>query len=264
MAVYQVAPTWNVVFLPFFVLLALVTALGVSLWLSALYVLYRDVQYVIPFLVQLWFFLTPVFYPTSEIPTGWPSVDLQPEPHDGGHRRLSLGAPRPAGPGHDVLALGRDEPGRLRGRPATTSGAWSASSRTSYEHRDQHLRARQAVHDRRRTGARGDPARRDHERRHRARPPAAPRGLVDRARERALGAARRELRRGRRSGDRRHRPQRRRQEHPAQDPHAHHRADDGAHRASTGASAACSKWAPGSTRSSAAARTSTSTAPSWA
>lgn len=74
MGVYHVAPTWNVVFLPFFVLLALVTALGVSLWLSALYVLYRDVQYVIPFLVQLWFFLTPVFYPTSKIPEGRASV----------------------------------------------------------------------------------------------------------------------------------------------------------------------------------------------
>ena len=71
MAVYHVAPTWHIVFLPFFVLLALVTALGVSLWLSALYVLYRDVQYVIPFLVQLWFFLSPVTYPISKIPPHW-------------------------------------------------------------------------------------------------------------------------------------------------------------------------------------------------
>ncbi len=67
MAVYQVPPTLNVVFLPFFVLLALVIALGVSLWLSALYVLYRDVQYVIPFLVQLWMFLSPVLYPVARI-----------------------------------------------------------------------------------------------------------------------------------------------------------------------------------------------------
>ena len=73
MALYGVAPTWQIVFLPLFVLLALVTALGVSLWLSALNVLYRDVQYIIPFLVQLWMFLSPVFYPTTKIDTypGW-------------------------------------------------------------------------------------------------------------------------------------------------------------------------------------------------
>ena len=100
MAVYQVAPTWHVVFLPFFVLLALVTALGVSLWLSALNVLYRDVQYVIPFLVQLWMFLSPVLYPTSKIENkpGMGPGDLQPQPHDGRDRRLPLGAVRPAGP----------------------------------------------------------------------------------------------------------------------------------------------------------------------
>ena len=98
MAVYQVAPTWQVVFLPFFVLLALITALGVSLWLSALYVLYRDVQYVIPFLVQLWFFLTPVFYPTSEIPAGWPNVIYNLNPMTGvigGFRWALLGERAP-------------------------------------------------------------------------------------------------------------------------------------------------------------------------
>ena len=63
MAYYQVAPTWNVVWLPFFVLLALVTALGVALWLAALNVLYRDVQYIIPFVIQLWMFISPVIYP---------------------------------------------------------------------------------------------------------------------------------------------------------------------------------------------------------
>ncbi len=74
MAAYRVVPTWHVVFLPFFTLLALVTAMGVSLWLSALYVLYRDVQYIIPFLVQIWMYVSPVMYPTSKIPAGWPSV----------------------------------------------------------------------------------------------------------------------------------------------------------------------------------------------
>lgn len=98
MVAYQVAPTWNVIFLPFFVLLALVTALGVSLWLSALYVLYRDVQYVIPFLVQLWFFLTPVTYPANMIPSGWASVVYNLNPMTGvigGFRWALLGQQAP-------------------------------------------------------------------------------------------------------------------------------------------------------------------------
>jgi lipopolysaccharide transport system permease protein len=70
MAAYGVVPTWHVVFLPLFIALALLTALAVGLWLSALNVLYRDVAYIIPFLVQLWMFLSPVIYPISKIPAG--------------------------------------------------------------------------------------------------------------------------------------------------------------------------------------------------
>jgi len=70
MGAYGIAPTWHVVFLPLFILQALATALAVSLWLSALNVLYRDVQYVIPFLVQLWMFVSPVIYPIDKIPAG--------------------------------------------------------------------------------------------------------------------------------------------------------------------------------------------------
>jgi lipopolysaccharide transport system permease protein len=57
--------------LPLFLLLALLTALGVSLWLSALHVKYRDVGYIIPFLIQIWFFLTPVAYPSTLISARW-------------------------------------------------------------------------------------------------------------------------------------------------------------------------------------------------
>ena len=71
MAVYKVTPTWNIVWLPFFTLLSLATAMGVSLWLSALYVLYRDVQYIIPFLVQIWMYLSFVMVPASKIPHKW-------------------------------------------------------------------------------------------------------------------------------------------------------------------------------------------------
>ena len=68
MIYYGIAPTWAVVWLPAFLLLALATALGVGMWLSALNVRYRDVNYLVPFLVQVWMYLTPVVYGTTLIP----------------------------------------------------------------------------------------------------------------------------------------------------------------------------------------------------
>jgi lipopolysaccharide transport system permease protein len=71
MAYYGVAPSMTVVTLPFFVLLASVTALGAGLWLSALNVQFRDVKYVMPFLLQVWMFATPIAYPSSLIHDPW-------------------------------------------------------------------------------------------------------------------------------------------------------------------------------------------------
>jgi len=68
MAYYGFQPTLNVVFLPLFILLALVTSLGIGLWLSALNVKYRDFQYTVPFIIQLWMFASPVVYPASLLP----------------------------------------------------------------------------------------------------------------------------------------------------------------------------------------------------
>lgn len=68
---YQVHLTSNIFLLPFFLLLALVTALGVGLWLSALNVIYRDINYIIPFLTQFWLFITPIAYPSSMVPERW-------------------------------------------------------------------------------------------------------------------------------------------------------------------------------------------------
>jgi len=68
---YSIMPTINVVWIPFFVLLTLVTSLGVGLWLSALNVEYRDVKYVVPFLTQFWMFATPIAYPSSLLPQPW-------------------------------------------------------------------------------------------------------------------------------------------------------------------------------------------------
>ncbi len=71
MLVYGIVPTKNIVFLPFFLLLALITSLGVGLWLSAMNVKYRDVRYTVSFLVQLWLFATPIAYPSSIVPEQW-------------------------------------------------------------------------------------------------------------------------------------------------------------------------------------------------
>jgi lipopolysaccharide transport system permease protein len=68
---YRIAPTSNIVWLPLFLLLALVTALGASLWFAALNVRFRDVRYIVPFLVQFWLFLTPIAYPSSIVPEPW-------------------------------------------------------------------------------------------------------------------------------------------------------------------------------------------------
>jgi lipopolysaccharide transport system permease protein len=74
MAYYGMTPTTNIVFLPLFLLQALVTALGVGLWLSALNVEFRDVRYVVPFLIQIWLFATPIAYPSSLLSEPWRTV----------------------------------------------------------------------------------------------------------------------------------------------------------------------------------------------
>jgi lipopolysaccharide transport system permease protein len=68
MVYYGVAPTMAVVWLPALLLLAMLTALGFGLWLSALNVRFRDVNYIIPYLIQVWMYLTPVIYGSTLIP----------------------------------------------------------------------------------------------------------------------------------------------------------------------------------------------------
>ncbi len=70
MIYYQVWPTLLMLWVIPLTLLALVTALAVSLWLSALNVLYRDVQHMVPFLIQFWMYASPVAYSATLIPTG--------------------------------------------------------------------------------------------------------------------------------------------------------------------------------------------------
>lgn len=71
---YDLKITPNIWALPFFLLLALVTSLGVGLWLSAMNVFYRDIGYIIPFLTQLWFYLSPIVYSTNTVPEKWQPI----------------------------------------------------------------------------------------------------------------------------------------------------------------------------------------------
>src|ERR1044072_7426805 len=76
---YGIVPGWQIVALPAFILLAIMTALAVGLWLSALNVQYRDVRYTINFLIQFWLFATPVAYPSSLVTERWrPLYGLNP------------------------------------------------------------------------------------------------------------------------------------------------------------------------------------------
>jgi lipopolysaccharide transport system permease protein len=68
---FGIVPTGNVVWLPLLLLLALVTSLGVGLWLTAMNVQFRDVRYAVPFLVQAWMFATPIAYPSSLLDEPW-------------------------------------------------------------------------------------------------------------------------------------------------------------------------------------------------
>jgi lipopolysaccharide transport system permease protein len=74
MLYYRILPTANTLWLPLFLLLALVTSLGVGLWLSALNVQFRDVRYVVPFVTQFWLFATPIAYPSSLLSEPWHTV----------------------------------------------------------------------------------------------------------------------------------------------------------------------------------------------
>jgi lipopolysaccharide transport system permease protein len=71
MAWFGIVPTWHVVTVVFFLFIALITALAVGLWLSALNVKYRDVGYAIPFLVQFWMYASPVAYSVRLVPEKW-------------------------------------------------------------------------------------------------------------------------------------------------------------------------------------------------
>jgi lipopolysaccharide transport system permease protein len=75
---WQFVPDWRIIFLPLFVVLTLVTAIGTGLWLTALTVKYRDFRFVVPFLLQVGLFLSPVGFSTTNLPTWRQLYSLNP------------------------------------------------------------------------------------------------------------------------------------------------------------------------------------------
>lgn len=71
---FGVWPSWHVVFLPAFILLAIAASLGVGLWLCGISVRYRDVPFVLPYVIQLWFYATPVLYPIKRLPEPYRAI----------------------------------------------------------------------------------------------------------------------------------------------------------------------------------------------
>lgn len=102
MAAYGMTPGWGLASLPVFVFLAILSALAVSLWLSALNTRYRDIRHAIPFLAQLWMFVTPVVYSSESLLAGaprWAYVVYGLNPMAGvveGFRWALLGTPPPS------------------------------------------------------------------------------------------------------------------------------------------------------------------------
>lgn len=71
MAWFEVLPTWRILLLPLFAGLAAIVTLSGGLWISALYVKYRDVGHILPMFIQLWMFVSPVLYPVNKVPEAW-------------------------------------------------------------------------------------------------------------------------------------------------------------------------------------------------
>jgi homopolymeric O-antigen transport system permease protein len=71
MIYYGVVLTWGILLVPVIILFTTVLALGVGMWVSALNVKYRDVRFALPFVIQLWMFLSPIIYPSTFVPARW-------------------------------------------------------------------------------------------------------------------------------------------------------------------------------------------------
>ncbi|MDQ3821236.1 MAG: ABC transporter permease, partial [Acidobacteriota bacterium] len=71
MTFYGIVVSWNMLMLPMLIVLTTLVSLSVGMWMSALNVRYRDIRYIMPFLIQVWLFASPVIYPLSMVPPKW-------------------------------------------------------------------------------------------------------------------------------------------------------------------------------------------------
>ena len=148
---FTVWPSPAIVLAPLFIFLALVTALGVGLWLSAVNVRYRDVPYAIPFLVQIWLFVSRVSC-TRSAPSREVAVDPRPQPDGRSHQRLPVGRRSDTAPPNLGMTLvsvgvdGRDVRGRAVVLPA---GRAALRRRDLISRRDPAAGRREEVPDRR-------------------------------------------------------------------------------------------------------------------
>jgi len=71
MLIYQITPTTQLLLFPVFAIGLVMSAIGISMWLTAITVVYRDFRFVIPFMVQIWMYVTPIIYPVSFVPESW-------------------------------------------------------------------------------------------------------------------------------------------------------------------------------------------------
>ena len=128
---YGVAPGWQLLTLPLFVLLAFGLSLGLGLLLAALNVEYRDFRYIVPFIVQFGLFISPIAFTTANVPGAL--ADAVRAQSDGGHhRRLPVVDPRrpAAARARGDRAVGGRHRVRCCSWACGTSAAWSAASPT--------------------------------------------------------------------------------------------------------------------------------------
>lgn len=74
MAYYNIWPSWNILLVPFLILIAMTLALAIGLWLGPINARYRDVMHTLPFVVQVWMYATPIVYPLSMVPERWKAL----------------------------------------------------------------------------------------------------------------------------------------------------------------------------------------------
>ena len=129
---YRVVPSWTIVFLPLLVLLTLIATLGIGIMISALTVFYRDFKHIVPFLMQIFMYVTPVIYPANVFSTSYPDGPVaQPDVRNRGG--VPLGDPRPGVEFRRPWRSPRQPPWDCSCLPCSISAGPSGISPTSHD-----------------------------------------------------------------------------------------------------------------------------------